>query len=342
MERHAIGVMSGTSCDGISAARVAFAAGQVRTLAHATVRYDAAMRRRLLAAPQATAAELCGLNVVLSRWFARAVRRVWGRGVEAIGSHGHTVWHERGATLQIGDPSLLALEFRVPVVSDFRAADVAAGGTGAPLVPRFDLDFLARPGRALLNLGGIANVTLPDGRAFDTGPGNMLLDEAARRMGVPCDRDGQLARRGRVDLRLWRRLMAHPFLARRPPKSTGREEFGATWYDRAIGRTGTDVLATLAFFTATAIAAALRPCRLREVIVSGGGVHNRTLMDHLRRELWPAAVRSITELGIPAQAKEPAAFAWLALLRLEGRPGNVPRATGARRPVVLGKITHGS
>jgi anhydro-N-acetylmuramic acid kinase len=335
--------MSGTSCDGVSAACVEFdeRGRQVRVLRSATIAYPPHVRARLLALPGAPAGEIARMHFALGARFRDAVRRVWMRGAETIGVHGHTAWHGSAATLQIGEAASLAQAFRVPVVHDFRSADVAAGGHGAPLAPRFDLDFFASRGRAMLNLGGIANVTLPDGRAFDIGPGVMLMDEAARRMGRPYDRDGALAARGRPDRRLLARLLRHPYLRRAPPKTTGREDFGADFYERMVGRTGVDVLTTLTLFTARIVADALRPFRLREIVVSGGGARNPTLMRMLSEEMRPVRVRSLAELGMDPLAKECAIFAWLALLRLDGRPGNVPQATGARRAVVLGSVVRG-
>lgn len=323
----ALGLMSGTSCDGVSAA--VWDGRRVR--AYATTPYPRRLRERLLAAPTAPADEVCRLHAELGRFFVRAARRVAGR-VDLVGSHGHTIWHEPGATLQIGDPSPLALAYGVPVVHDFRSADVAAGGTGAPLVPRFDLDRFGDAERAMVNIGGIANVTFTRGRpvAYDIGPGNMLIDEAARRLGKPMDAGGRIASRGGIDGTLLERLLAHPFLRRPPPKSTGREEFGRL----PVSRVDADVVATLTFFTAKIIADAVRGHG--EVVIGGGGVFNPVLMGHLR-EMLPR-VRSIAEFGIHPLAKEPAAFAHLAMLRLRGRPGNVPAATGARRAVPLGSV----
>lgn len=347
----ALGLMSGTSCDGVSAAILE--APRLRLVVHRTRPYPPELRRRLLAAPRASAEEICRLHARLGDEFARTARALArGRRVAVVGSHGHTVWHrprgvERG-TLQIGDASRIAEALGVPVVCDFRSRDVAAGGQGAPLVPAFDAAVWGSgPPRVLLNLGGIANLTLV-GRgvrplAFDTGPANTLLDEAVRRLtrGQPAiDRDGRIAASGRVDLAYWRRLSAHPFLQRAPPKSTGREEFGADLLPRRITP---DVVATLAFFTAASVADAIRRwvlprARPVEVLVSGGGAANPVVMEHLRRRLWPISVARLADRGWPDQAKEPAAFAYLAWLTLRRRPGNAPWATGARRAVVLGSV----
>ncbi len=229
-------------------------------------------------------------------------------------------------------------------------ADVAAGGQGAPLVPYFDwFVFGGRP-VALLNVGGIANFTfvgrtLGETTGFDTGPGNALIDEAMRRaFGREYDAGGRVAASGRIDLRMLRRL-DHPYFRRPPPKSTGRELFGPAFLEDRLGgelrRRPADVVATLTVFTARTIAdafARFAPRPVQEVVVSGGGAFNRTLLRHLEWMLWPAAVRPIDVYGFPPLAREPAAFALLAAQTLRGRPSNVPAATGARRPVVLGKI----
>jgi anhydro-N-acetylmuramic acid kinase len=256
----------------------------------------------------------------------------------------------------VGEGACIAERAKAPVVCDFRVRDVAAGGEGAPLVPLVDALLFSAPGigRAMQNIGGIANVTvLPasgDGAfAFDNGPGNMALDAVARAAssGVEAfDQDGARAARGRVDETLLAELLAHPFLALPPPKSTGREAYGRDFVypllDSHRGRLD-DLLATLTLFTARAIAdsyaAFVAPrARLDEVFVSGGGVHNQTLMDHLRRLLRPVAVQSLAALGMDPDAKEAVAFAVLANETLYGRPGNVPAATGAAGPRVLGKI----
>ncbi len=249
---------------------------------------------------------------------------------------------------------MIAEETGLPVVSNFRARDMAAGGEGAPLVPLVDWLLFRVPGRvrACLNLGGIANVTLLSERldavrAFDLGPANMPLDAvvaAWTRGAERFDRDGVRAAAGRVDARLLDELMAHPFLALPPPKSTGREAFGAIFVrpllSRFAGREA-DLLATLTRFVAEAVADGLRRFvsqRVAEVLVSGGGARNQTLMAALQEVLAPAAVRSLEEVGMDPDAKEAVAFAVLANETLFGHPGNLPRATGAAGPRVLGKI----
>jgi anhydro-N-acetylmuramic acid kinase len=256
------------------------------------------------------------------------------------------VWHEPGRhTLQLGEAAYIAAATGVTTVSDFRPADIAAGGQGAPLVPYFDrFVFGVRPA-ATLNIGGIANVTIlskmPIG--FDTGPGNCLIDEAMRiAFGKEFDAGGRVARSGKVHDQ-WLSRLDHDYLRKLPPKSTGRELFSRDFLLERLGkelrRRPTDVIATLTFFTAKTIADALSKHDIREVIVSGGGVFNRTLMSYLVERLSPSVPTPITAYGIHPLAKEPAAFALLAVEAVRGRAGNLPSVTGAKYPVVLGKIT---
>ena len=360
----ALGLMSGTSCDGVTAALAMFSPGRVVVRAHGTVSYPAPLTRLLLQAGHLRAPELSALHMALGECFASAAlvllrrARVHPRRITVIGSHGHTVYHGPNdpipSTLQLGAAAVIAERTGLPVIDDFRARDIAAGGQGAPLVPVFDAAFFGRgPTRALLNLGGIANVAIVGRRvrpmAFDTGPGNTLLDLMARRLTKArhgYDRGGALARTGRIREDLLRALRRDPYFRRRPPKSTGREQFNEAWLRRAVGpalRTRPrDVLATLTYFTAWSVAAALRtfgPATLREVIVSGGGVRNRTLMAHLRACLAPTPVRLSDAYGIPAHAKEAVAFAYLALQAWRGRPNHLPQTTGARHEVPLGRLT---
>ena len=362
----AIGLMSGTSCDGISAALVRFQGRTVRVLAEETRPYPARIAHTLRQAFACSTAELSSLHMELGEQFARAARRllrtarVSPRRVEVIGSHGHTVYHgprdRVPSTLQLGEPSVIAERTGIPVVANFRPRDMAVGGEGAPLVPYFDETFFGRgPIRALQNLGGIANVTIVGHgiptRAFDTGPGNCLIDLVVQRMSrgrMRYDTNGHLALRGRIDHRTVARLWRHPYFRRAPPKSTGRELFNELLLRHTFGsRCFTaveDTLATLTYFTAHSVVESVRrfvPHRLREVIVSGGGVRNRTLMHHLARLFAPVPVRSIERYGIPAQAKEPVAFAFLALRALQGRVNHLPATTGAKTACVLGNLTPG-
>jgi anhydro-N-acetylmuramic acid kinase len=344
----AVGMMSGTSADGVSVAAIRVGRPPA-LLAYRTFPYPRRLRERVLAAGGLRTPELSELHGDLGRFFARCAKTFIGKKrPDVIGTHGQTVWHEPGRhTLQLGEAAHVAEATRVPTVCDFRPADIAAGGEGAPLVPYFDRALFGVRNAATLNLGGIANVTVLTERpaGFDTGPGNCLIDEAMRlAYGRPFDAGGRVAARGKIDRALLARL-DDAWLRRAPPKSTGRERFGREFLldrcARELKRKPADVVATLTLFTAKTVGEAIarfvkKP--LQEVIVSGGGMLNRTLMAQLEWTLWPAVPRPITVYGIPPLAKEPAAFALLAAETLRGRPGNVPSATGARRPVVLGKI----
>jgi len=362
----AIGLMSGTSGDGISAALAAFHGRHVRVLAERTTPYPEPVARLLRHGPSLSARELSSLNVLLGELFANAtlsllrVARIPPRDVDVIGSHGHTIYHGPAdaipSTLQIGEPSVIAERTGIPVVADFRPRDLAAGGVGAPLVPYFDQAFFGHGlPRALQNIGGIANVSLV-GRhvkpiAFDTGPGNCLMDLTVQRMTrgrLRYDAGGRLACHGRIDQRLAARLWRHPYFRKTPPKSTGRELFNEQWLRELFGSRWTtaprDALATLTYFTAYSIAESYRrflPVRPREVIVSGGGVRNAALMRHLAQLLSPIPVRSIERYGIPAQAKEPVAFAYLALRAVQGSVNHLPKTTGAQGARVLGALNWG-
>jgi anhydro-N-acetylmuramic acid kinase len=372
------GLMSGTSADGTDVAIVEIEGAPPRLRwqlrYHTTIPHPAELRAAILTAMQPETGrvdQLCLLNVSLGEQFARAALTGIARAgltpaqVQLIGSHGQTFWHapeaRPAATLQLGEAAVIAERTGIPVVSNFRARDMAAGGQGAPLVPYVDLLLLAHPERvrAVQNIGGIGNVTFvpPHNRpdlgpvAFDTGPGNVLLDDAAARITggkLHYDQDGLLAAQGRVDELLLAWLMAEPYFHRRPPKSTGRELFNpalaqAIW-DRASqqGLAAGDVIATLTALTAQTIAGAYRdflPCLPDEVIISGGGGRNLTLMRMLAELLAPAQLIPSDRLGIPGDAKEALAFAILAYETWHGRPGNLPAATGASRAVVLGQIT---
>jgi anhydro-N-acetylmuramic acid kinase len=345
----AVGLVSGTSADGVSAAGIRLGEGRPRLIAYRAFPYPPGLRRRALAAGSADARELSALNRDLGVFFGRAARRFIGRVRPAvIGSHGQTVWHEPGRhTLQLGEPAEIAAATGTAVVSDFRPGDIAAGGQGAPLTPAFDAAILGVRPAAVLNLGGIANVTILSAtpRGFDTGPGNCLLDAACRAAyGRPFDAGGRLAAKGRVDADLLRRLR-HPWLRRAPPKSTGPELWSPAFLEERAGRLlrsrPADVLATLCRFTAATAAEALERHggrRIQEVIVAGGGTRNASLMRELEAAVWPAALRPSSVYGIHPLAREAAAFAWLAARTLRGFPGN-PRSVTGGRPAVLGRIT---
>jgi anhydro-N-acetylmuramic acid kinase len=350
------GVMSGTSLDGIDVAIVEIAGRRVETIGFLCTPYSDAVQLAILDVSNLATfgGSISRLNFQLGELYARAVLRAVRRygPVELIGCHGQTIYHEGGAhTLQIGEPAILAERTGVPVVSNFRARDIAAGGQGAPLVPYVDYLLFHHPKRTriALNIGGIANITvIPAGAApgdvvaFDTGPGNMVIDALAREMGLPCDRGGKLAASGRVDRALLDDLLADPYYRRPPPKSAGREQYGAAFVARLknSGLPMPDLIATATVLTAATVAMGVGMHRLpTDLIVSGGGVHNPQIMAHLAGFLPGIAISTSTDHGIDADAKEAIAFAVLAHQTWRKKPSNLPSATGARHAVVLGNIT---
>jgi anhydro-N-acetylmuramic acid kinase len=374
-----VGVMSGTSLDGIDAALVevtgAGAMTRFRLKSHIRREYPRMLRAMILRnSLPATARldEIARLNVLLGELYAEAVMKLLrkakmpARGVHAIGCHGQTIQHlprpakmlgrSVRATLQIGDPSVVATITGIRTVGNFRAADMTAGGEGAPLVPYFDwLAFRSSTvERVLLNLGGIANVTLlpracmaDEVRAFDTGPGNMVIDAVMERLlGKSYDRGGSVAGKGTVLPAVLAWMQRHPYIRRRPPKSTGREEFGAPFVAevirRSAGAAAEDVAATATEFTAWAVAEGIRRwgrgIRPSELVVGGGGAKNGALMHALQRHIPKVRVAPVDAYGLPAEAKEAVCFAVLAHETVAGRPSNLPRVTGARRRVVLGVV----
>ncbi len=367
--------MSGTSLDGIDVAIVDIANG-VRTVAFHTTPYPARLRAALLGISNTNThtAEIGRLHFLLGELYARAVRdtcrrkRVPLESVELVGCHGQTIFHEGtptrvlgmkvASTLQIGEPSVIAERLGIPVVADFRPRDIAAGGSGAPLVPFVDylLFHHARRGRVALNIGGIANITaIPPGArpedvvAFDTGPGNMVIDALVHKHTggkQRYDRGGRIARSGRIDRKLLADLMRDAYYRRKPPKSAGREQYGVEFIARLerSGDTLPDLIATATALTAATIADAIRrfaAFKVDELIVSGGGAHNPEIMGQLAALLPGAAVATSSDFGVDLDAKEAIAFAILAHETWRRRPSNLPSATGARRPVVLGKIVPG-
>ena len=378
-----IGLMSGTSGDGIDAALVDIRgrgeALKVKMLAYLARPYPRGLQQRILEASlKGTVADVCHLNGLLGELFAQAALRVTARaglqpsGVALIGSHGQTIHHlpigirEAGAglirsTLQIAEPAVIAERTGITTIANFRSRDMAAGGEGAPLAPYGHYVLLrhARRSRLIVNLGGISNVTYlpklsgPDKVvAFDTGPANMVLDALMQRLSegrLPFDQGGKQAARGTIHRELLGELMAHPFLKRRPPKSTGREEFGEHFTEQLLVRQrayrlrSEDLLATCAYWTAAAVGSARRWLRdgIDEVVVGGGGVYNETVMRHLRTVFRNTPVRTFDELGWNSKAFEAVAFALLAYQTACGHPANLPRVTGARRPVLLGAIVPG-
>ena len=359
-----IGLISGTSLDGIDAVLIAFGDDKPQLQASYTHPWEAKVRARLLPLTQdATPLDLDAfgrLDHAVGNCFAEAALQLMShaevdpRTIRAIGSHGQTMRHRPTGpdrfTLQIGDPTIIAERCDIDVVADFRRADMAAGGQGAPLVPLLHAAMLHVPGttRVVLNLGGIANVTLlhADGqvRGFDTGPANGLLDAwCLRQRGEHFDRDGAFAASGQVDPDLLDALLADPYFAQAPPKSTGREYFHLGWLANFGDTTRlrpADVQATLLELTARSIAAAIaeHAADATEVVVCGGGVHNVELQRRLGELLAPRIVASSAGYGMDPDYVEATAFAWLARQRVLGRTGNLPAVTGASGARVLGAL----
>ena len=360
-----VGVMSGTSADGIDACLAAIDRRGCRERGHVHHAFEPALREQVLAVARGSSlAEAATLDVRLADAYAAAVEALLantgtGSGrVRAIGCHGQTVLHRpRGpapTSIQLGDPHRLAARCGIDVVADFRRADLAAGGEGAPLAPAFHGTAFgsARENRCVANVGGMSNVTvLPAGRdtptlGFDTGPGNVLLDLwIAGQSGHGFDADGAWAASGTVDAELLARLRDDPWFALAPPKSTGREHFERAWLDERGGERlraidAADVQATLAELTASTVADAVREHApgTDRLIVSGGGAHNADLRARLARLLPDVAIDTSADHGIEPEHVEPLAFAWLAWRRLHDLPGNCPAVTGARRAVPLGAV----
>lgn len=349
------GLISGTSVDGIDAAVVDIGEG-IHVVATSTVPYPPEVRDAILSVSNAAThtATIARLNFLLGELFAEAVIRtgVPLSTIELIGSHGQTIFHEGepveflgreiASTMQIGEAAVIAERTGIETIGDFRPSDIAAGGKGAPLVPFLDYQLFRHReyARVALNIGGIANITVipanaqpDDVIAFDTGPGNMMMDALV----PPFDRDGEQARVGGVNVMLLDRLLADPYYHREPPKSCGREQYGAEF----VRETGIDI-ATATELTARTIALAIeRYPNTREVFVSGGGAHNGYLMERLSA-LIRARVTTSAELGIGVDSKEAILFALLAYQSFHRRAGNLPSATGARRPMILGKISYGT
>ncbi len=360
----ALGLMSGTSGDGVSAVLVDFKDRSFKLIAYQTFPYSKSIREKIFAGARLKTSEISQLNMKLGELFADAALKIIKRSkisqkkIAVVGSHGQTIYHgpkdQVPSTFQIGESAVIAARTGIPVVSDFRPMDVALGGQGAPLIPYFDFFFYGNGSvKALQNIGGIANVTIVgkdlEPTAFDTGPGNCLIDLAIQKITkekLSHDPEGKWARRGRIDTGLIWRLMQHPYFKRRPPKSTGREEFGEAslkkYFWDFLLKHPHDALATLTFFTALTIREAIThfsPQAPEEIIVSGGGALNLTLMRHLKELFGRTKVRTIEEFGIPNQAKEPIAFAFFALRALQRKPNHLPQATGATKSAILGKLT---
>ncbi|MGV3489262.1 MAG: anhydro-N-acetylmuramic acid kinase AnmK [Tuberibacillus sp.] len=377
-ERYIVGLMSGTSVDGIDAALTRMVGSgehtHVDVLAFETYAFPAHVKESILKAmdPEISdVALICSLNFQLGRCYADAVKKVCEQAgfdlkrLDAIGSHGQTVYHIPKAyeayvpsTLQIGEPAVIAYETETQVISNFRVMDMAAGGQGAPLVPYVDYLLFRKSDQAvaLQNIGGIGNVTvipkqagLEDVYAFDTGPGNMIIDALVKHFyGEDFDPDGKYGNMGKVHEPFFQALMSDAYISEKPPKTTGRERFGQAFVDEILKKwksvSPNDLIATATKFTAAAIAYNYKTFiypkdKIDEMIVSGGGSHNKTLMGWLKKLLPEMEIKTADAFGISSDAKEAVAFAILANEMLSGNPANVPGATGARRPVVLGNLT---
>ncbi len=381
------GVMSGTSADGIDVAIARISTGKdrlwprLKLLAHEGFRYPAPLRKAVLVAMNArstTTAELARLNWRLGMAYADAVKATIQRHktrIDLIGCHGQTLYHQAqferyagksfACTWQAGEAAVIAAETGVHVVSNFRPADMANGGQGAPLVPILDHFLFVHSSRArvLQNIGGIANLTaLPAGaygskvKAFDTGPGNMVIDALAQKLlGRPFDRNGSIAARGKILEPVLAEMLRDPYFKLKPPRTTGREQFGREYAlrflsaCRRVSRKPEDALATATGLTADTIAQSFKQFVLPKMkgspidyIVSGGGARNRTLIKMLAARLEPmgCTLATIDEFGMPSEAKEAAAFALMAWLTWHYLPGNVPSATGAKRAAILGQLSY--
>jgi anhydro-N-acetylmuramic acid kinase len=379
-------LMSGTSLDGIDAALldISRSGGKLRLklLAFETYPFPKNLREKLLDLSEGneTTALISHLDFFLGELFAEAVFKIAAKTkvsigkIDLIGSHGQTVWHSSAkipegryqirSTSQIGDPSVIAVRTGVTTVGDFRPADIAAGGEGAPIVPYFHHALVKKNGksRLIINIGGISNVTyLPLSErarilAFDTGPGNMLIDGLVQVMTdgkEKMDLNGRLAAKGKIHLPLLNELMSHPFIKKKPPKSTGREAFGLPMIDHILERSRPyqisleDLMATATAFTSSSIYMncekfILSKGLVDEIVVGGGGVRNRTLIGLLKRAFSPVPLIQFEELGLDSKAIEAMAFALFAHDSFFGIPNNLPSVTGAKRAVVMGKICPGN
>ncbi len=378
-EKLIVGLSSGTSADGVDAALVRLSGSgpgtKAEVILHDTYPYSEKIREAVLqtAEGKGDVSATCQLNYDLGVVFSDACAALLEGSefaldeIDAIGSHGQTVCHlpphknrsHIGSTLQLAEPSVISRRTGAVVVYDFRSADVAAGGQGAPLAPCVDYLLFRdeRVSRGLLNIGGIANLTIlpancrwQDVAGFDTGPGNMVLDYLSRKLfHTPFDTDGMHSSRGKASAQILESLLAHEFFKMPPPKSTGREFFGESYSEelleraRSLGLSGEDILATASMLTASSVYGAYRDfaeagSAMDELYVSGGGAANRTLMTNLEELFSPTPVRTTEELGVDTRAKEALLFAVLANQAISGEPSSLPQVTGAERRVILGKI----
>jgi anhydro-N-acetylmuramic acid kinase len=361
--------MSGTSHDGLDAALVEIKSNPLKIILknHIHIPYDLSLRNRIHSAFNGTTQEICRLNFELGEVFSQGVKsllkqsNVSYKDIDCVASHGQTIYHippdnfNSGSTLQIGESAIIAERTGILVISDFRPRDMAAGGQGAPLVPMADYILFGAGNKAVLNIGGMANVTIVSDSidkiiAFDTGAGNSLIDETLRLYSngtITFDNNGEIARNGQLNIPLLETLLNNPYFKKTPPKSTGRELFGSDYAKDILSKNIEnmsigDIISTLTHFTAITIIEAIVPYNPDEVIVTGGGVYNSFLMELIKNGFMDRGVKEINQInkyGIPPEAKEAVSFAILGYLTLNHLPSNVPSATGASRSVVLGKIT---
>jgi len=367
-----IGLMSGTSHDGVDVALVEIRPTsfkdnlKTKLIKHLHIPYKRQIRDKISTAFNGNTEHICRLNFELGEIFAKTVlslTEISGynkKDIDAVASHGQTIYHippkkgKRGSTLQIGEPSVIAERTGILTISDFRTRDMAVGGQGAPLVPIADYLLFKKRNwvRAVVNIGGISNVTivkerLDDTIGFDTGPGNSLMDEAVRfysKGRLLFDKDGVIACRGRINKALLNRLLASPYFKKRPPKSTGRETFGSDLIKGIFKRYKLpieDMLSTLAHLTAITIRDSIIPFKPDEVILTGGGVKNIFLMSIINKLFSDIdiSVKKISDYGMPVEAKEALSFAIIGYRTLNMQAGNIPLVTGAKHSVILGKIT---
>ena len=373
-----VGLMSGTSVDGVDVTVNDIGRDYFKLIAFDTFAYPATLRKAIFTLFQQQTAKLddiCHYNFVLGEIFAESViklcttKNIPLNSVDLIGSHGQTIFHNPNgtrygkkiirSTLQIGEPSVIAHRTGATTIADFRTRDMAAGGQGAPLVPFADYVFFRDKfvNRAIQNIGGIANVTyllancrISDVTAFDTGPGNMIIDRLVNLISngkIKYDRGGRIAARGRINRKILKEMLKHPFLHKQIPKTTGREEFGIQYTDMLFNKMkklsipNEDIVATATAFTSESISIAYErflPSMPDEVILCGGGSNNNTLIKFLQQRLGGIKITTTDEYGIDRNAKEAASFAILAYMTIKGRTNNIPNSTGAGQSVILGKI----
>jgi len=365
-----MGLMSGTSCDGCDVSIVEIKRGKPKLLFFYSKEYPEELReriRRCMNREKGTVDLITQVNFEIGQFFGRVAREAMvksGITPHIIASHGQTIYHiprpdrskgeKTKSTFQIGEAACIVEETGIPVISDFRVQDVAAGGDGAPLVPMADFIMFRQKNKSISihNIGGISNLTyIPKGAnpedviAFDTGPGNVLINQLTRKLfGMEYDPEGKIAREGNVHMEIVNKLLDHPYFKLNPPKSTGPEEFNIELLNEYINRIPRkDLLASVTFFTAKSIALAYKkyiiPRGLDEILIAGGGSYNKTLINWIKAELQEIPVYTFEERGLNSKARESMAFAILGYLAWKKKPNNLPQVTGARHPVIMGKIS---